>query len=209
MTARNTWLVLGGPVGLLLVGFLVFRGGSTPPATADQPREAGPVGGLPQQPSAARPVGGATPPAPPAAVPAVIGANDPVAVAGGAMAYRPAELLRYSEDSPEEDPASDEPSKVLARIFEVTRADAAQQQQIRALWRIHEDGRRILFAAARPRVSGPRILDFEKVQELDSAFETALFGEVLRPGQRARLAQELPPAGSPPPPPKVFPPPAK
>lgn len=113
-----------------------------------------------------------------------------------AMPYRPASYLYYSEGRPAKTPSDDDAQATLQRILDVTQADAAQAAKIRASWRTHEDGRRVLWASAFPRMSGPRILDPEKLEELDSNFETDVF-DVLRPPQRQRLSQELPPAGVP------------
>ena len=120
-----------------------------------------------------------------------------------AMPYRPAKLLRYSEDSPAESPGDDDSAPVLARIFAVTHADAAQQAGIKTYWKTHEDQRRLLWAQAYPRVSGPRILDWQQVMQVDGAFDTAL-AKVLRPAQRTRLLEEMPPPGEIPPPPTTF-----
>jgi hypothetical protein len=111
------------------------------------------------------------------------------------MAYRPAKFLLFSEDRPARSPDEDRAQPVLKRIFELTSADSTQQSKILEFWRVHEDGRRVLWAAAFPRVSGPRMLDPEKLEELDSTFEDSLFG-VLQPAQKEPLARELPPPGA-------------
>lgn len=134
---------------------------------------------------------------------------DPAPMAGPgsaprAMPYRPAQLLRYSGDSPAKSSGDDDSSPMLGRLFEVTHADAAQQAEIKTNWRTHEDRRRMLWAEAYPRVSGPRILDWKQVMQLDGVFDSAL-AKILRPAQRTRLLEEMPPPGEPPPVPTAFP----
>ena len=112
------------------------------------------------------------------------------------MPYRPASFLLYSDGKPaREAGADDDAQPVLARIFEITHADPTQQVKIREFWHTHENGRRVLWAQAYPRVSGPRMLDPEKLEELDVEFESAMFG-ILQPSQKQALSQELPPAGT-------------
>ena len=142
-------------------------------------------------------------------------ANLPTAAAGAptpalappaprVMAYRPAKYLYYSSGSPAKTAAGDDDQPVLARIFEVTQADAAQRSQILAAWATHEDGRRGLWADSFPRRSGPRMLDPAKLGPLDAAFEAATLN-ILRPDQGQRLSQELPPPGeSRTPPPEMY-----
>lgn len=203
MTAQNKWVLVVALVALIVAVVLVSRRTEAPrPAAQGQAVGAAQAPGAPA--SALRPAPPGAPPGAPAPVPVAIGANDPVPGPPRAMPYRPAELLIYSQQQVAESPDQDASSPTLARIFEVTRADETQQEQIRARWRTHEDGRRILFAAAYPRISGPRILDHDKLAELDLAFEAALFSEILRPAQRSRLAQELPRPGQQAPTPQVY-----
>lgn len=120
------------------------------------------------------------------------------------MAYRPARFLLYSEDRPARHPEEDAAQPVLQKIFDITKADSPQRDRILVAWREHEDARRVLWAAAFPRRSGPRILDPEKLEELDSSFETTVF-DVLRADQKEALSMELPPPGTPhTPPPQMY-----
>jgi hypothetical protein len=120
------------------------------------------------------------------------------------MAYRPASYLYYSAGSPAKDPRDDDNQPALRRIVEVTQPDGTQQEKLRAAWRIHEDARRVLWAEAYPRVSGPRMLDPAKLEVADAAFESAALN-LLRPDQGERLSQEVPPPGtSRTPPPEMY-----
>ena len=107
--------------------------------------------------------------------------------------YRPATWLRLSSGEPAKSSAGDASHPTLLRIFEVTGADSAQQAQLRGLWKVHEDGRRALFATAYPRVSGPRMLDRDELRKLDAALRAGC-GGVLRVDQQEKLLAELPPS---------------
>jgi hypothetical protein len=122
---------------------------------------------------------------------------DPAAVASAKAHYRPATYLRFSAGEPARDPGADAANPSLLRMLALVKADPEQEAQIRDLWKQHEDGRRALVPVNR-RMSGPTMLNPEKLRELDGALRAALFSKVLRPEQAERLALELPPADAPP-----------
>jgi hypothetical protein len=188
--------LIGAGAALVLAGVVVASRRSWPPSASDPassraataaPGSAAAVARAPGAPSDPAGASGELGVAPVAARP-----PKPPRV----MPYRPAKFFLYSEDRVARHEADDESQPALRRIFELTRADPRQQSLIRSFWHIHEDGRRVLYAQAFPRVSGPRILDAQKLEELDTEFESSMFG-VLQPDQREDLQQELPPPGTP------------
>lgn len=130
------------------------------------------------------------PPVPPgSAVPPLV---QPPGSADRVMPYRPATYLRWSEGLPAIDPAEDDRSPILDRLLAVTRADATQQHALRTAWRVHEEGRRRLLAAARPPSIGEPQLDRAGLAELDDAFEIVV-QSTLDTRQLDRLSLERPP----------------
>jgi hypothetical protein len=107
--------------------------------------------------------------------------------------YRPAAYLRFNSGEPPRSGGDDGSNPTFLRILELTQADTAQQPRLLEAWHAHEEVRRALWVTARPRFSGPRLLDPEKLREADAVLLTGL-SAVLRPEQAARLAAELPPA---------------
>lgn len=189
MNAQKKWVAAGVAVLVAAAIAIAVRSGGEKTAAAEAARSAGPARQAGESAGSARPGS----PAAPVAVRPVPGAPPPDAPR--VMPYRPAKYLYYSEERPAREPSEDFDQPALKKILEVTQADATQQGKIRELWRSHEDARRVLWAKAPPRFSGPRMLDPEKLEELDSDFETAVFG-VLQPAQKASLSQELPPPGA-------------
>lgn len=199
MNARK-WIIAAGAAAAVATAVFLLRPRDQP-AADNEGAPAAVQGAAPHgSPSASsRPVPAPPNMEPPKPIPGAPPPNMP-----RMMPYRPAKYLLYSEDRPAKVAENDKSQKVLARIFDLTAADSTQQSKILEFWRVHEDGRRVLWASAYPRVSGPRMLDPEKLEELDSAFEDSLFG-VLRPDQKASLSQELPPPGTPrTPPPTMY-----
>lgn len=122
---------------------------------------------------------------------------DPALVARAKANYRPAGYLRFSSGEPSKDRGGDTSSPTLLRLLALLQPDAGQQAQILELWKQHEDGRRALMPVSR-RMSGPPLLNPDKLRELDGALRSGLFSRVLRPEQAERLALELPPSDAPP-----------
>ena len=89
-------------------------------------------------------------------------------------------------------PAGDDGSPILQRLLTVTSPSADQEATIRAAWRTHEEGRRVLLAAAHPPSIGDPILDRTGLAALDREFSDAV-AEVLTPEQYLRLSLELAP----------------
>lgn len=206
MSAQKKWLGAGVLAVLVVVAAAVALRSRVDERAASQPAAAAgaePRSAVPGREPGAR----AEPEGQPAAAPveAKLNPNIPTMSPNDrVMAYRPAKFLYYSEDSPAKSAADDDAQPVLKRIFELTQADGPQQVQVRGFWKTHEDKRRALWAAAYPRASGPRILDAEKLEEVDSEFESSVF-TILKPAQRQALTQELPPAGaSRTPPPQMY-----
>ena len=169
-------------VAALAVGALAvreFRGGG-----AAAPRDAGARAPTLDATSA-------TPPGPATAGPVPPIRQDPTGP-GRVMPYRPATYLRYSEGMPATDPAEDDGSPILQRLLTVTLPSGDQEATIRAAWRTHEEGRRVLVAAARPPSIGDPILDRTALAALDRQFSDAV-SEVLTPEQYLRLSLELAP----------------
>jgi hypothetical protein len=211
MSTKTKWLAAGAVAVLVIAGVLIARRGEEASSSSSRGESAAEAldASVAQAPGASAPVAGAhhrdvsgLPPPPPGFV-AGIDAPPP----HNSMPYRPAKLLIYSEFDVSQDPAGDEKQEPLRRIIEVTGADSAQAQQIRDLWKIHEDGRRRLWDEAIDRKSGPRLLNPPKLAALDNAFESELLSKVLQPDQGQRLLDEVGPKSNgimpmrPPPPP--------
>jgi hypothetical protein len=183
MSSRKSWVLGIAGVAALGLGALAIRelrGGG-----AAAPRDLAPA----PAPDAAvvAPRGSATVKAAP--VPPF--RQDPTGP-GRVMPYRPATYLRYSEGMPATDPAEDDASPILQRLLTVTLPSADQEATIRAAWRTHEEGRRVLRAAARPPSIGDPILDPVALATLDRELSDAV-SEVLTPEQYLRLSVELAP----------------
>jgi hypothetical protein len=109
--------------------------------------------------------------------------------------YRPANYLRLSNGEPARSPADDTDHATLRRIEALLQPDPQQSAKIGELWRTHEDGRRALLPVKK-RLSGPTLLDPEKLKVLDASLLGGL-EQVLNPEQRQRLRLELAPDGVP------------
>jgi hypothetical protein len=108
-----------------------------------------------------------------------------------AMPYRPANVLRWSDQPPASGRSGDLSAPALQRILEVAKPDDEQKQKIIDLWTAHEDQRRALLAAAPRRASGPPIPDQMKSAENDFKFESTLLSNVLRRDQLDRLVPQI------------------
>lgn len=106
--------------------------------------------------------------------------------------YRPATYLRYSDGLPAQAAPDDERAPTILRLLQVTKANLDQETTIRAAWRVHENGRRVLLAQARPPSIGDPLLDHDGVAALDKAFDDAV-RDALDNNQLARLELEMPP----------------
>ncbi|HVV81429.1 MAG TPA: hypothetical protein VHE35_00070 [Kofleriaceae bacterium] len=111
---------------------------------------------------------------------------------GRVMPYRPATYLSYSAGLPSRDPAQDDSSPILRRLLTVTEATADQEARIRRAWRTHEDGRRVLLAAAPPPSIGDPVLEPTALASLDRQFSDSV-SEILTPRQYYRLSFEFAP----------------
>jgi len=193
MNSKTKWIGAGAVIlAAAAVIFWLGRGGETSPQAPRTTPAANPEPIAAPSPSAPAiapaPQAPQTPRAPPVTAALQPGRSPNI------PPYRPAHLLIYSEEYVSLDPIKDNDSKVLARIIAVTEADSAQAEQIRTLWKVHEDGRRELWKVAFPSKSVPRPLDIGGIAKLDFAFQFDLLGKVLRPEQGERLLEEVPPS---------------
>ena len=140
---------------------------------------------------------GSAPVAPPPSTTPVPPIRQEPGAADRVQPYRPATYLRYSEGMPAQAAADDEDAPTILRLLQVTKASLDQETTIRAAWRVHENGRRVLVAAAPPPSIGDPWLDPAKLAELDHAFDDAV-RDALDNNQLARLALEMPPEREPP-----------